>query len=159
MVHARDWSHLPEDLLTPENAEIVGPWGYNILYAAATEERLDTVPRQLLTEAALTAEVHWKSDDGKPSKETALNRGALEEAAYLPRDIVARHLDKIDESYRDSVAERLGLSLKSPYLRRGASIFRAQQGARDPREIRRLRGLRHQLAISGWEVGLQGLDF
>jgi hypothetical protein len=114
-LHAEDWSHLPEDLLTPENAEIKGPRGGNILLRAAGMEVLRTVPRQMITEAALIAQFHFKSYDGRPLTTCALDRAALEELEVIPRDIATRHLCSIDLSIRDWVAEELGLS-KPPEL-------------------------------------------
>ena len=119
-IYAYDWSHLPEELCTPENALVTTPTGLNALLLAAYQENLDLVPKQMVTEEALTAVHEFEGGDGYRYTTTALKVALCEQYDCIPPSVLSRHWDEIDPIIQDAILDHY-----RPLLRLDGSPSRA----------------------------------
>lgn len=118
-IYAYDWNHLPEDLCTPENALLTTPNGLNCLLLAAYQENLELVPKQMMTDEALTAVYEFTGGDGKRYTTTALKVALCEQYDCIPMHVLSKHWDEIDPIIQDCI-----LKYHRPLLRRDGSPSR-----------------------------------
>ena len=112
-IYAYDWSHLPEELCTPGNALLTTPNGLNALLLAAYQENLELVPKQMVTEEALTAVHEFEGGDGSRCTTTALQVALYEQYDCIPPSVLSRHWDEIDPVIQNIILDHYRPLLRS----------------------------------------------